>query len=171
MLRSSLTLFPCVCLALIPGPVRAAEPAGAGPCRVAEYQQFDFWLGDWKVYRDGRLVGYNRVERILNGCAVRESYRTARGFRGTSLSIYDQSTGRWHQTWVDNEGRLLQLDGQFRDGRMMLSGDSREADGSVVNNRITWSVQTDGHVRQLWEVSRNGGAAWETAFDGVYRTE
>ncbi|MBI2379644.1 MAG: hypothetical protein HYV16_02665 [Gammaproteobacteria bacterium] len=150
----------------------APAPGGKEPCKDTPYNQFDFWLGDWKVHgRDGKLVGYNRIERVLNGCALRESYRTPKGYRGTSLSIYDRSRRRWHQTWVDNRGMLLVLEGEFREGRMLLSGADLGEDGSRVLHRIAWSARDHGHVRQIWESSRNEGRDWQLEFDGDYRAE
>ncbi|MFI5183972.1 MAG: hypothetical protein ACHQNV_06220, partial [Vicinamibacteria bacterium] len=37
----------------------AREP----PCSASEYRQFDFWLGDWDVYENGKAAGTNRVTR------------------------------------------------------------------------------------------------------------
>ncbi|MCZ6779898.1 MAG: hypothetical protein O7F16_13170 [Acidobacteria bacterium] len=34
--------------------------------------------------------------------------------------------------------------------------------------RITWADNSDGSVRQHWEISKDGGKSWETAFDGRY---
>jgi hypothetical protein len=42
-----------------------------------------------------------------------------------------------------------------------------EEDGSAEHQRITWTPR-DGGVRQLWEVSSDGGTTWRTAFDGRY---
>lgn len=148
----------------------AGKPTNA--CTDPGYQQFDFWLGDWKVQlADGRLAGYNRVERILNGCAVRESYRTPKGYRGTSLNTYDPEQNRWHQVWIDNQGQVLELDGHLVDGSMVLSGNSRDSAGLPTLERITWKSESDGRVRQRWERSRNNGHDWEVVFEGFYRSE
>ena len=36
-------------------------------------------------------------------------------------------------------------------------------------NRITWTPNKDGTVRQLWEASTDQGKTWQVAFDGLYR--
>lgn len=82
---------------------------------------------------------------------------------GTSFNLYDAATKRWHQTWVDSAGSLLQLDGNLQDGRMVLAS----APAAQVN-RITWTPLPDGRVRQLWEASADSGATWKTVFDGYY---
>ena len=35
--------------------------------------------------------------------------------------------------------------------------------------RITWTPNTDGSVRQHWQQSSDNGATWETTFNGIYR--
>lgn len=40
--------------------------------------------------------------------------------------------------------------------------------GAPTLQRITWSVEPGGSVRQLWESSTDGGTTWTVAFDGRY---
>ena len=87
---------------------------------------------------------------------------------GTSLNIYNATTNRWHQTWVDDRGTLLTLDGELKNGTMVLRGRTHEHDGAIVAKRITWSKLANGRVRQLWEASRDGGGSWQVVFDGTY---
>ncbi len=61
--------------------------------------------------------------------------------------MYSAAACRWHQTWMDTHGLLLELVGGFEDGKMVLAGDTRQADGTVVTNRITWLKLADGRVR------------------------
>ena len=152
----------------------AQEEGGAPPpppgCRAPEHRQFDFWIGDWEVANPaGKTVGRNRIEAILGGCALRETWTGAGGSNGTSYNAWDGQRRRWHQTWVDNGGLVLRLEGGFVDGRMVLSGETLDSTGSAVLNRITWQETAPGRVRQHWEVSSDGGKAWRTVFDGRYR--
>ena len=134
---------------------------------------FDFWLGTWDVFSpDGRQVGSNRIEALLDGRVLQEHWRGNGGITGTSLNARDATTGRWHQTWVDSSGSVLLLDGEPRNGGMVLEGlTANEADARRSDrNRITWTPSADGgEVRQLWEVSADDGATWTIAFDGRYR--
>ena len=116
---------------------------------------------------DGSTLGENSIRRILNGCVLQENWRGAVAGVGTSHNIYDRSTGRWHQTWVDASGNLLQLDGGLRDGNMVLEGKTLGPSGPV-RHRISWTPRDDGTVRQLWE-SSGDGERWQVTFDGVYR--
>lgn len=139
-----------------------------GACSSPEHRAFDFWLGDWEVRTaDGKLAGTNRIETAQNGCVIHESYSTPRGYNGQSLNIYDTSRKVWHQTWVDTDGLLLQLEGGLRDGKMVMEGAQKGADGKITKQRITWTPNKDGSVRQLWETIDEKGVK-TVAFDGLY---
>lgn len=142
-----------------------AIPAEAQmPCSDPAYRQFDFWLGEWEVRKpDGTLAGTNRISKEYGGCVLHERYATAKGYSGESLNTYDVARKVWHQTWVDNSGLLLLLDGGLVDGRMVLEGQ-----GQGVRHRITWTPKPDGTVRQFWETSDASGK-WSVAFDGMYK--
>lgn len=150
------------------------EPAAVAPgaCSSAEYRQFDFWIGDWTVTSNGQPAGTNSIHPIHGGCALQENWQGTGngGISGTSFNIYDVATGRWHQTWVDASGTLLQLDGGLVDGAMVLSGErpSNSSSGMALH-RISWTPNPDGSVRQLWEASQDGGATWSVLFDGLYQ--
>ncbi|MFO1280885.1 MAG: hypothetical protein U1F51_00210 [Burkholderiales bacterium] len=142
--------------------------AQAAPCEAPEHRQFDFWLGEWNVHTpDGKLAGVNRIEREYDGCVLHERYDTGRGYRGESLNGYDAGRKLWHQTWMDNQGTVLLLEGRSRNGGMALEGKTVEAGGRSTAHRITWTVLPDGAVRQHWE-SDEGGGEWKTVFDGRY---
>lgn len=142
------------------------------PCSGDEYRQFDFWIGDWSVTAGDRTAGQNRITSILGGCVLLEQYKAAGGaYEGSSFNIYDQGVGEWHQTWVDNQGLVLQLRGGVEDGQMVLSGERQGQDGTRITDRIAWTPRPDGTVRQLWQVSEDGGETWRTVFDGTYTRE
>ena len=147
----------------------AWRPAhAAAPCSEAEHRQFDFWVGEWQVHRkDGSVAGINRIDRDFGGCVVHEHYLTGRGYSGESFNIYDSSRKVWHQTWVDSSGLLLMLEGHLVGSNMVLEGKNRQPDGSEIKQRITWSPNPDGTVRQLWE-STDPKGQWVVAFDGLY---
>ena len=165
---SRLAIAALACGAAAPALSQAQPPAAPGACAAPEHHQFDFWLGDWEVRTpEGKLAGHNTISRTLGGCVLQESWRGASGHHGTSYNIYDASRRRWHQTWVDDEGTLLQLDGAFADGRMVLMGESVDSAGKPVKQRITWEPLAGGKVRQLWDSSPDG-VAWKVEFEGIY---
>jgi hypothetical protein len=151
------------------GQTSAAPPAVSRACASAEHRHFDFWIGEWEVRRaDGTLAGHNTIAATHGGCVLEERYVGAKGYSGGSLNIYDASRRRWHQTWVDNGGLLLELDGEFRHGRMVLRGETVDSAGKKTAQRVSWQPLSGGKVRQLWEQSSDAGASWSTVFDGIY---
>lgn len=151
--------------------VPAHAQQAAPPCADIEHRHFDFWIGDWDVtvVGSGQVAGTNEITAVLGGCALLESYATPNGYVGNSYNIYDRTTGKWHQTWVDNAGTLLLLDGGVVDGRMVLSGPGKDQQGNDIINRITWTPHEDGSVQQTWDISSDGGGTWTNSFDGLYR--
>ena len=160
-----------------PAPLPPAPPAPVAhvaPCSQASHRQFDFWLGQWNVFgAKGKQVGRSRIEAVLNGCALAEHWSSGSGPAndGTSLNLYNAATGQWEQFWVDAQGGRLQLTGGIVNGSMVLSGagDLDAVTAKPTRQRITWTPNADGSVRQLWESSIDAGATWSVAFDGLYR--
>jgi hypothetical protein len=137
-------------------------------CDTPEHRAFDFWIGTWDVHTaDGKLAGRNTITTVQGGCALREQYTTPRGYAGESLNAYDRGRGTWHQTWVDTGGLVLQLEGGIEDGSMVMAGETVDAEGTVTRQRITWTPDADGSVRQLWESAPVDGQ-WSVVFDGRY---
>ena len=107
---------------------------------------------------------------MLGGCALLESWTGVGGVTGHSLNIYDATRDVWHQTWVDSSGALLILEGRFADGAMVLEGSTIAEKGATpMRQRITWTLQPGGTVRQLWQSSSENSRTWKTEFDGTYK--
>lgn len=134
-----------------------------------EARQFDFWLGDWEVTNPaGKRAGTNRIESIAGGAGLLENWTGASGYAGKSLNAWNAGRKQWQQFWVGSDGGVLELNGGLVDGRMVLTG-AHEVRGKHVVEKITWTPNSDGTVRQHWEQSADGGKTWMTAFDGLYR--
>jgi hypothetical protein len=136
------------------------------PCSGPEFRQFDFWLGEWNVEapaNPGR-VSRSSITSTNAGCTIHEHYRSPGGYEGSSLNFFDASRKRWHQTWIDNQGQPLYLEGGLQGQSMVLAttGDAQNV------QRITWTPLPDGRVRQHWESTDDGGSTWTTVFDGYY---
>jgi hypothetical protein len=136
-------------------------------CSSAAHREFDFWIGSWQVSANGKHAGRNRVERVANGCALRELWHGAGGFTGTSLTFYDARRGVWHQTWIGSDGEPLYLEGKFVGASLQLEGSRPGAASQLRRERITWTPLPNARVRQRWE-RRAGDASWTVVFDGIY---
>jgi hypothetical protein len=150
-----------------PSPTPPAPSTTSAPCAGAAYRQFDFWLGEWNVFGPkGRQVGRSHIEAVLGGCVIAEHWTSGSGpaSDGRSLNQYQVGTGQWEQYWVDAQGGRLLLRGGLQGASMVLASEDGPA-----RQRITWTPNADGSVRQLWESSSDAGATWTVAFDGLYR--
>lgn len=139
-------------------------------CSGPEYRQFDFWIGDWDALETGKeeVVARTHVDRILDGCILREDYESTNGLKGQSFSLYDASRRVWHQSWATNRGQLLTIEGRLENGEMVLSGTERGADGAEKLVRGTWKRINAG-VRETAVTSLDAGKTWQPWFDLVFR--
>jgi ketosteroid isomerase-like protein len=160
-------------VALIACTSKAAFPqsGNVSPCTSPEYRQFDFWVGDWDVFESNSTskVARVRVDRILNGCVLRERYEDAAGLQGESFSIYDGGKRLWHQTWVTNRGQLLTIEGKMTGGEMILTGANRTPDGLENHIRGTWKSLNSRVVRETAVTSSDMGKTWKPWFDLSFR--
>ena len=170
-MRTTTTLALALALVLALGAAAGAPAQQPEPCTSPEHRQFDFWVGDWEVFTaDGQKAGENTIEKVLNGCALAESWRGAQGSIGRSLNMYFARDGRWHQNWVDGNGGRLDLAGGLDgEGRMVLSGVMPGPEGGEVRHEISWEPLEGGEVKQHWRASRDGGESWRDVFVGIYR--
>lgn len=141
----------------------------------ARYSVLDFWVGDWEVRTaDGALQGTNRIEKVLDGCAVMEHWTDAGGHQGKSWFYFNNLTGAWKQIWMTDRATALggtkekRLIAVFEDGGTRFQGELPLPDGGTLLDRTTLTPLADGRVRQVIEVSRDGGTSWRTTFDAFY---
>ena len=150
---------------------RAAAQQTPTGCTAPEHRQFDFWIGDWAVTDSAGVTPYgtNRITREEAGCLLHEHWRGSQGGSGQSLNFYDRQRRHWEQVWVASGGNVLRLSGQFNGISMVLEGDATSPSGGTIRNRIIWTPQADGRVRQVWSTTADGGKSWQVGFDGWYR--
>jgi hypothetical protein len=171
-IHSALFLLPLLGALACQAPVGQAEPPAAAAELPAAAHDFDFWVGDWECRDpDGKLDGTNRITLECGGRVLQEHWADTGGGVGTSLNIWDPVAGTWHQTWVDQYGTLLQLDGGLDEaGRMVMRGTRPRRDGGgEVLHQIMWTPDAGaGTVHQLWTWSIDDGGTWSVAADLTY---
>ena len=169
-MRQPLVRFVPVTLALILATTSLAAQQGQAPptCAGPEYRQFDFWVGEWDVTVSGKPAGTNRITSEEDGCLIHEHWAGQGGGTGQSLNFYDRADRQWHQVWVDSGGNALHLSGTREGNQLRLTGMAPGPDGKPARQRLTFTANADGSVRQLWESSADGGT-WTVVFDGLYR--
>jgi hypothetical protein len=152
-------------------PTLTPVPQMSAACSGEKYRQFDFWLGDWDlVGGDGKKTADDKVVMVLGGCGVQENWTGTKSGQGLSFSAYDPATKRWHQTLMDDGGAVLNLEGEFADGKMILVGQrpSQREKGVTITHRIAWTPLPNHSVKQVWENSTNGGRTWRLVSEGTY---
>jgi hypothetical protein len=134
----------------------------------------DFWVGDWEVFVGETLVGRNRIEPVLGGCAITETWTDRRGNEGRSLFYYLPAERTWRQVWVTDralaQGGLKEktLVERLEQGGLRFQGEVRRSAGPAYLDRTTLLPGPRGSVRQIIEVSSDGGATWQATFDARY---
>lgn len=161
MIRSTLLLLFAVPLAAQTSPPRTG-------CPDSTARQFDFWVGEWNVTTQGQTAGTSSVTLEEDGCVIHEHWTGAKGGTGQSFNFVDRYSGEWTQWWVDNSGGNLRLTGKFSGNQMRLTGTRPGPDGKPQAQRLTFTRNPDGTVRQVWDASSDG-KTWTVVFDGLYR--
>lgn len=144
---------------------------GQKPCSTNAHYQFDFWIGEWEVYNTqaDTVVGYNRIEKILNGCVIEENWTGSGGFKGKSFNTYNPLDSTWSQVWVDQAGNTLHFSGEYANDQLALKGKQQTVDGIVWYTLDFYRQRADQTVRQIWKMSTDQGANWSVIFDGTYK--
>ena len=146
-------------------------PSVKSPCADPVYRQFDFWIGDWDVFEVERptvVVARARIEPILNGCVLHEVYEGLDGHKGESFSIYDFTRNTWHQSWVNNSGYLLTIDGHLQGNSMILEGVDHMPYDKLRQVRGEWRPDEQGAHEAAWR-STDRGITWVPWFDLSFR--
>lgn len=178
-------LLPLVVLgvALQVTPQQSAPPKPFD-CSAPEHRQFDFWVGAWDVVPNpdnrpanaplplpGQQPASNVVERAHNGCVIIENWDDRQGGTGQSFNVFDRTTRRWHQTWVDSNGGLHQYWGEFKDGKMVFLGEVPLPAASRFQGhrtiRLSFIPMGPDTVRQFSE-SLNVDGTWSVNYDLIY---
>ena len=143
------------------------------PCTDPAYSKLDFWVGEWTVSsQDGKAEGSNRIEKVVSGCAIIENWVDHEGHEGKSFFYYRPFFKQWKQVWVPDQGPVKEkvlLDDYSGPG-IRFQGEIPRRDGGAYLDRTTLIAEPDGKVRQIIEVSFDGGATWDpqNKWEGIY---
>ncbi len=142
-------------------------------CSTSEFAQLDFWKGAWSVFDSaaGYQVGTSRIESLMGGCGIRESYEAPKApggaYSGTSYSAFDRKDSKWHQMYVDVNGNVTWFTGGMV-GRDMVLFAPTQGGGQ---QRMTYRPNADGSVQQIGMTSTDSGKNWIASYDYTYRRQ
>ncbi len=78
-------------------------------------------------------------------------------FSGIGLTSYDRHTTKWQTTWVDSMGaRISMYTGDFKDGKLVVTGADPGPEGMMVHSRLTNYNMTDQGFDWTYEMSTDG---------------
>jgi uncharacterized protein DUF1579 len=162
--------FVCLALLLVMAiPVFAADKKNPAdrPCSTGNYRLMDFWIGEWDVAwpaKDGQPEGHgtNKVTRALDNCVIVENFsgEQALPLRGMSVSMYDQKSDTWKQTWVDNTGAYLDFTGHYANDVMTFERDAVSKEGKPVKQRMVYKNVKESEFDWSFDRSEDGGQTW-----------
>ncbi|MBI3792379.1 MAG: hypothetical protein HY275_16070 [Gemmatimonadetes bacterium] len=168
-------LVACVLGGLRPASAGAQAPSPSRCAADSAYHPFDFWVGAWVVEDSaGHFLGKDEVAPIAEGCAFMETWHDVANWEGRSLFYYTLGDRRWRQVWVTPQANApsgyieKRRIGTLPNGAVRFQGEFQGATG-IVLNRTTLTPLPDRRVRQVIELSRDGGTTWLRAFDAFYR--
>ncbi|NNE67285.1 MAG: hypothetical protein HKN33_12030 [Pyrinomonadaceae bacterium] len=140
------------------------------PCKYSEKaREFDFWLGDWDVFVNGRKVGENLIERGVNHCILVENWKNTTGGTGKSINVYDASVDKWKQFYVGSQGSVFLFEGNREGNKMLFKAVTVDQQGSKTHHDFQFHKLDDGTVRQKWDTSTDGGKTYTTIWDSIYK--
>lgn len=151
--------------------------AQSAPCQDSNYRKFDFWIGEWSVYRkDGLKAGDSKITLILDSCVILEEWTSANPqkgiiYKGKSFNLFNDATKQWQQTWVDNTGNTTEfLRGEpIEHGIRFYADQVTGPDGKFFRRRLSFTQLPSGHIRQIGERSYDQGVQWQKEYDLEYR--
>jgi hypothetical protein len=147
------------------------------PCQTdSNYNDFDFWVGEWEVYNtSNKLAGISKVSKILDNCVILEEWTSSNSqqgfiYSGKSLNSYNASTKQWQQNWVDNTGSSTEfLTGVFKNNSMEFISRPFKKDNKDCIRRLTFFNLKNGNIRQLGEISNDQSITFTIEYDLEYR--
>jgi hypothetical protein len=135
---------------------------------------FDFWVGIWEVgwvNPDGsRGLGTNHIVRTLNKKVIQENFKDPNtNYEGTSISVYNPNTKKWHQAWADSDGSFYNFEGDIINGEPVFKTKMVVRNGEQIIQRMVFKeIQEDSFI-WIWEGTKNNGESWNEIWKINYK--
>jgi len=151
-----------------------AKPAADRCAEDAAYRRLDFWLGDWEVFdsKDGSKSGTNKIEKIVEGCAIVENWRNPDGTEVKGFLYFEPARKAWKYVLISHGGGIKErvMDAAFSaSGGVRFQGEIAHVNSAGSHlDRMTLFPLAGHRIRETIEVSRDNGKTWEMVFDAEY---
>lgn len=170
---NAMLFYTFAALFALPTIAEEAEPPPKSICESMEnFNDWDFWVGEWKVYSNDEkhtLQGTNSITKTHKNCLIMENWTNTKGGQGSSMNYYDPVEGHWRQLWVAGGYSIDYTGGLDESGSMVLNGKiNYYKPGKSFSFRGRWTANEDGSVRQFFEQFNPEKDQWTVWFDGIY---
>jgi len=131
--------------------------------------EFDFWVGKWNLsweYQDGSTGnGINNIISRLDGKVIQENFEATdsgpyKGFKGTSISVFNPNNKIWHQAWADNQGGFFNFVGEVSGNRRIFKTKPYKKDDKEIVLRMVFKDIQENSLTWDWEQTVDGGETW-----------
>lgn len=140
------------------------------PCMTdPNFRKFDFWVGEWDVTpaNASTVVGHSVIQVIAGGCALLENWTASNGSDGKSMNTYNPAVGQWQQYWIGSGGGFTDYKESSWQGSTLVYRFFSTGPG-VADQRLSFTPIDANTVRQLGEISTDGGKTWSVGYDFHY---
>ena len=137
----------------------------------ARFSQQDFALGNWDVYTGDRKTATVYLERVLNGCGIRETWTPVGKSEGHGIGMftYSRLLGHWGYFWVADTAQTTAFSGDLQGSNAMLySTEAPLPGGGKKQRHWTLKLQADGSIQEL-SVGSTDGQNWAKEYELVWR--
>lgn len=170
-------LFKCVLItsfvlaSLVCDSVQAQSPSPLAP----QYNQFDFWLGEWETEMTSipdfsvKRTGKDKVQSLLKGRLIEEVFtRDGDGekFQRGYLT-YLARDKKWQHIIYDAKWGEYRFLGGKRGDKLVL--ESPKDDTRPLKHRETFSEITADGFNYTWQSSRDQGKTWNDVWKVKYK--
>lgn len=137
-----------------------------------EKELFDFWIGDWNLTwtnQDGTIgKATNSISKILDEQVLWENFEAEgqNALKGMSHSVYNAKQKTWKQTWVDNQGSHIVLNGALMQGNPVFITEPAETNHGTIQFRMVFSEISPNSF--IWDWQRKTDDAWESSWKIQY---
>jgi tetratricopeptide (TPR) repeat protein len=134
------------------------------------HSTFDFWVGEWDVYKGNIKVGMSSVVKEDGGCVILEHFQSlVSPGSGHSINYINKLTQKWEQVYSGSGGATqFYTNGEYLDNALHFVY-QRQQNGTPAKGRFTFFNEGPNQVRQLQDISIDNGQTYQTLYDFIYK--